>query len=227
MRTGQPRLRHPLPSGPRGSRRAVARGLTDWIQFLRPTKEGRAMRGFIVGVVVTLLAITVGVFAVSQFGLYPIGADNPPGAIERAIAGKAMDQYAEKHKPAGDNPVQVSSASLMDGGKEYEEHCAFCHGGAKARISPMRDQFNPPAPQMINRIPHDDDAWLFWVTKHGVRMTGMPAWDRILSDEEIWKVVAFNKHRRKAPGEAAAGVQKMATEPAGIQEHTPEQHEHA
>src|SRR5437763_15147423 len=95
------------------------------------------MRGFIVGVVVTLLAITGGVFAVSQFGLYPIGADNPPGCIERAIAGKAMDQYAEKHKPAGDNPVQVSSASLIEGDKDYEEHCALCHIVAKTEIQLM------------------------------------------------------------------------------------------
>ena len=62
------------------------------------------MRAFIAGVVVTLLVIAGGVFAASQFGLYPIGADNPPGSIERAIAGRAMDRYAEKHKPAGAIP---------------------------------------------------------------------------------------------------------------------------
>ena len=67
------------------------------------------MRGFVSGVVMTLLVIAGGVFAVSQFGLYPIGADNPPGSIERAIAGGAMDHYAEKHKPTGNNPVQVGA----------------------------------------------------------------------------------------------------------------------
>jgi len=185
------------------------------------------MRGFVFGVVITLLVITCGVYAVSQFGLYPIGADNPPGSIERTIAGRAMDRYAEKHKPAGDNPVQVGSDSLMAGAKEYEEHCAFCHGGAKARISPMRDQFNPPAPQLINRIPHDDDAWLFWVTKHGVRMTGMPAWDRILSDDEMWKVIAFIKHSDKLPPDVQSAWQRMAATPGEMEEHTPEQHEHA
>ena len=135
-----------------------------------------------------------------------------------------MDEYADKHKPDMQNPTQLTTANLTEGAKEYEEHCAFCHGGAKAKISPMRDKFNPPAPQLINRIPHDPDNWLFWVTKHGVRMTGMPAWDGIMSDEEIWSVIAFIKHSNKLPPEAAAAWQALASEPTEIDEHTPEQH---
>ena len=182
------------------------------------------MRAGVAGIVLTLLGIAAGAFIVAQLGLFPIGADNPPGSLERSLAGAAMNHYAEKHKPAGDNPVQVGPDSLMAGAKEYEEHCAFCHGGAKAKISRMQDKFNPPAPQLINRIPHDD-AWLFWVTKHGVRMTGMPAWDGVMSDEEMWKVVAFIKHSDKLPPEAQAVWQKMAATPGEIEEHTPEQRE--
>jgi mono/diheme cytochrome c family protein len=185
------------------------------------------MRGFVFGVLVTLLVLASGVVAVSHLGLYPIGADNPPGSIEHALASRAMDAYAEKHKPAGDNPVQITAANLMEGAKEYEEHCAFCHGGAKAKISPMRDKFSPPTPQLIDRIPHDDDAWLFWVAKHGVRMTAMPSWDGIMSDDELWKVIAFIKHSDKLPPEVQAEWQKTAATPGEIEEHTPEQHEHA
>jgi mono/diheme cytochrome c family protein len=43
-----------------------------------------------------------------------------------------MDVYAEKHKPQGNNPTEITAANLTEGAKEYEEHCAFCHGGAKA-----------------------------------------------------------------------------------------------
>ena len=183
------------------------------------------MKGFVVGIMATLAAIVCGAFLISNFGLYPIGADNPPGQLERTLAGRAMDVYADKHKPTGDNPTQVTTAALTEGATEYEEHCAFCHGGAKANISPMQDKFNPPAPQLINRIPHDDDAWLFWVTKHGVRMTGMPTWDGVLSDDEIWKVIAFIKHSDKLPPEVRTAWQTIASTPGEIKEHTPEQHE--
>jgi mono/diheme cytochrome c family protein len=113
----------------------------------------------------------------------------------------------------------------MQGAKEYEEHCAFCHGGAKAKISPMRTKFNPPVPQLINRVPHDPDSWLFWVTKHGVHMTGMPSWDGVLSDDEMWKIVAFVKNSKQLPPEVQSVWQSMATNPGEIEEHTPEQHE--
>jgi mono/diheme cytochrome c family protein len=182
------------------------------------------MRSFVLGIVVALLAIACGVYIVSAYGLYPIGADNPPSALERRLAGRAMDVYADKHKPGVSNPTPLTSANLTEGAKEYEEHCAFCHGGAKAKISPMRDKFNPPVPQLINRVPHDPDAWLFWVTKHGVRMTGMPTWDGVMSDEEIWKVIAFVKNSGKLPADVQAAWQKLATEPGEIEEHTPEQH---
>ena len=73
------------------------------------------MKGFVLGLLVMLLAIVCSVFAVSHFGLYPIGADNPPGSLERSLSSRAMDVYAEKHKPAGENPVQITSQSARCG----------------------------------------------------------------------------------------------------------------
>jgi len=86
----------------------------------------------------------------------------------------------------------------------------------------MRDKFSPPAPQLIDNIPHDDDAWLFWVTKHGVRMTGMPAWDGVISDADIWRVVAFIKHSDKLPPESKAAWERAAATPGEIAEHVHE-----
>src|SRR4051812_34327842 len=145
------------------------------------------MQRFVFGFVTAFVVLAAAVFAVSRLGLYPIGADNPPGALEKSLAARAMDVYASKHMPPGENPVPPTPANLTEGARSYEKNCALCHGGAKAKISPMRDKFSPPAPQLINRIPHDEEAWLFWVTKHGVRMTGMPTWTGILSDDEMWK----------------------------------------
>lgn len=167
---------------------------------------------FMAGGLATLAMIAVAIVAVAYLGLYPIGADNTPSGLERALAGRAMDVYADKHKPAMDNPIAPTAANLADGASEYEEHCAFCHGGARAKISPMQHQFNPPPPQLVNRIPHDDDAWLFWVTRHGVRMTGMPAWGGVMSDDDMWKVVAFIKHSDKLPPEVDAAWKRAAVQ---------------
>jgi mono/diheme cytochrome c family protein len=171
------------------------------------------MRGFVVGVVLTLLLLACGGFLVANRGWFPVGADNAPGTLEHRLANMATDAYVESHAPGQENPVQPTPAALSDGARTYEMHCSLCHGGAAQRISAIRTKFSPPVPQIINRIPRDPDANLWWITKHGIRMTGMPGWDGILSDQEIWQVIAFVKHSNKLPPEAlkawkdAAGVQ--------------------
>ncbi len=157
------------------------------------------MRGFIVGVLLTLVVIFGGLYFVVARGLFPVGADNPPGPYERKLANMAMDEYVGKHAPKQANPFQPTSANLMTGAMDYEEHCAMCHGGAKDRISPLRSKFNPPVPQLINHIPRDEDSHLWFVTKHGIRLTGMPSWEGVLSDDDIWKIIAFVKNSDKLP----------------------------
>ena len=74
----------------------------------------------------------------------------------------------------------------------------------------MRAKFNPPVPQIINRIPGDPDAHLFWVIKHGIRLSGMPSWAGILSDDQIWQVIAFVKHSANLPAEAQEAWRQAA-----------------
>jgi hypothetical protein len=37
------------------------------------------------------------------------------------------------------------------------------------------------------------------VIKNGVRYTGMPAWDKALSEQDLWKVTAFLSRMSKLP----------------------------
>jgi mono/diheme cytochrome c family protein len=168
------------------------------------------MRGFLGGVVVTLLVVLGGAYLVLYLCLFPIGADNPPGVLERRLAHTAIDAYLAKNAPKQENPFQPTSENLIEGARKYEQHCAICHGGAATRISPLQNKFSPAVPQLVNRVPHDPDAEFWWITKHGYRLTGMPAWDGILSDDEIWKVIAFVKHSNKLPPDAQAAWQAAA-----------------
>lgn len=168
------------------------------------------MRQVLGGVVLTVLVIAAGAFLVIELGLFPIGADNPPGALERRLANLATDAYVSGHAPKQENPIQPTPAALTEGARLFEQHCAACHGGASPRLSPMRAKFSPPVPQIINRIPGDPDADLWWVTKHGIRMTAMPSWEGILSDDQIWTVIAFVKHSGNLPPGVEAAWKAMA-----------------
>jgi mono/diheme cytochrome c family protein len=170
------------------------------------------MRGFIFGVVFTVLVILLVVFCTIHFGLFPLGADNPPGKVERTLANSAMDEYVDRHMPEQkENPFQPTSDNLTEGAHIYEKHCSMCHGGAANKISPMRTKFSPPVPQIINRIPHDEDGHLWWVTKHGIRMTGMPSWDGVLTDEQMWKTILFIKHSNALPPDVQMAWEEIAT----------------
>lgn len=168
------------------------------------------MRGFLGGVIITLLVMLGGGWAVVYFGLFPLGADNSPGSLERRLAHTATDRYLARNAPKQENPFQPTSEVLIEGARTYEAHCAVCHGGAANRVSPLQNKFSPPVPQLVNDVPDDPDAEFWLITKHGYRLTGMPAWGGILSDDQIWKVIAFVKHSDKLPPEARAAWRAAA-----------------
>ncbi len=170
----------------------------------------RTALSFLLGVLVTLLVVVGGGYLVLGLGWFPIGADNSPGTLERRLARTARHAYMAKYVPKVENGVQPTAANLTEGAREYEEHCAVCHGGAKRTTSVLKTKFSPPVPQLVTRVPHDADADLFWVTKHGIRMTGMPAWDGVLSDAQMWKIVTFLKHSNKLPPEVKQAWQAAA-----------------
>jgi thiosulfate dehydrogenase len=180
------------------------------------------MKGFIVGVIVTLLVLFLGFYLTVSQGWFPIGADNPPSHFERKFANMAVDNYVEKHMPQGNNPMPADSSNLMTGAMLYEKHCALCHGGGKDRTSPLAHKFSPPVPQIVQRIPHDPDAHLWYVAKYGIRMTGMPSWDGVISDDDLWRVIAFIKNSNKLPPDVQAMWEQAAKGPSTTNEVTPQ-----
>src|SRR3972149_6028075 len=138
------------------------------------------MRKFLGGAITGLVVVGGGTYAALSFGLLPLGADNAPGTIERRVAHTAIEGWVERNSPKQENPFRPTAENLIAGARDYEAHCAVCHGGAMSRTPPRREKSSPPVPQLVDSIPHDPDADFWWLTKHGVRLTGMPAWDGIL-----------------------------------------------
>lgn len=162
------------------------------------------MLKFFGGVVTALVLVFGGAYLVINRGWFPVGADNAPSSLERRLAHMATNAYLAGHAPEQENPIPLTAAALSEGARIYEANCSVCHGGAVNKISPLQHRFSPPVPQLVNRVPRDPDADFYWITKHGFRLTGMPSWDGILSDDEIWTVVAFIKNSDKLPPDAQA-----------------------
>ena len=67
----------------------------------------------------------------------------------------------------------------------------MCHTPPGAEPTMMSEGLNPSAPPLAGLVSDMSDAELFWVTKNGIRFTGMPAWTASHDDQDIWNVVAF------------------------------------
>jgi len=153
------------------------------------------MRAFIVGVILTLLVVLGGSYLYLTTGRFDIRAvGNTPSALERNTANKSMDEWVDEHAPRQPSPFPATMDNIMDGSMTYDKNCAFCHGSLKQPISPMRTNFYPRVPQLMTNTPDDPDGHLFYVIKYGVRYTAMPGWDKVLSDDDIWKTVLFIKN---------------------------------
>ena len=73
----------------------------------------------------------------------------------------------------------------------YRRECVMCHTPIGRTPQSMAVGFNPQAPGFGPDADDMSDTELFWVTKNGIRFTGMPAWGPSMTDAEIWDITAF------------------------------------
>ena len=168
------------------------------------------MRGFLLGIIFTLIVLIGGGSGYLMSGRLDTNADSPISTLERRIASRALDASVDRHADKANNPVPENAPTLKDGMTIYVMNCASCHGTLDKKPSPLGQNLYPHAPQLVVR-PLDDPEWrTFYVVKHGISRTGMPAWGRILSEQDMWKVTAFLSNLEKLPPE----VQSQMPAPA-------------
>jgi len=154
---------------------------------------------FLLGVILTLGILAVVALVVVDFGVMNFRADKTPSDFETKYAMKAVDASTKRNAADLKNPIQPTDVNLLDGMRTYKAYCSGCHGDPAQPKSPLADSFYPPAPQFLTEMPDMPDNQNFYIIKHGIRFTGMPAWQKLASDEQIWKVATFLSHMDKLP----------------------------
>ena len=154
---------------------------------------------FVLGGIITLILLALIAWIVITLGFISFRADQQPSAFEQKYAMKAVDASTDRNSRDLKNPIQPTDANLLDGMKLYKTYCAGCHGAPDTPKSPIGEAFYPPAPQFLEDTPDMPDNQNFYIIKHGIRFTGMPAWDKLANDDQIWKVSTFLSHMGKLP----------------------------
>lgn len=146
-------------------------------------------------VILLVLAALAGVFLYA--GIYNIGADAPHSRLVYAALQELRENAIAHHSRGIAVPSDLSDPKRIETGAGlYKEMCTGCHLGPGVEPSELSQGLYPPAPLLANtkgRSPAEQ----FWIIKHGVKLSAMPAWGKTHSDELIWDMVAF---LRQLPG---------------------------
>jgi thiosulfate dehydrogenase len=171
------------------------------------------MRNFLLGIVVTLLVLIAGTLWFVKTGRVNFEADRQPPDFERRLAMGAMDAATDRRAPGVKNPVPATEENILAGAQLYLNHCAGCHGIPSNADSQFGRSFNPPVPQFFKDAPDMPDNQSFYVIRHGIRWTGMPAWNQTLNENQMWQIVTFMGDIEKLPP-AAKKVFDLTPAPA-------------
>ncbi len=102
-------------------------------------------------------------------------------------------QHTSVGARAGDveGAVPTDTAALAHGFEHFHGMCVECHGAPGLDRGEIGQGLNPEPPRLEEEAHEWSDQELFWITKHGIRLAGMPAFGPTHSDEEIWGLVGF------------------------------------
>lgn len=136
-------------------------------------------------------AVLIGAAAILIYaGIYDVAADAPHTQpvywLLQTVRNRSIAAHATDAVPINLNdPKRITS-----GAGQYDEMCAGCHLAPGMKRTEISRGLYPRAPE-LRRGSQLTPAEQFWVLKHGIKMTGMPAWGVTHDDEVLWDVVAF------------------------------------
>lgn len=149
--------------------------------------------GIAVTVVVLLLLAGAVIFIYS--GAYNIGADAPHTKLVFSMMQSLRDRSIDAHASGVRVPPLEDPELILKGAGQYSAMCTDCHLTPGKEDSELRAGLYPQPPN-LSRVRVDPQR-AFWVIKHGVKMSAMPAWGATHEDPAIWSMVAF---LQKLPG---------------------------
>jgi mono/diheme cytochrome c family protein len=124
-------------------------------------------------------------------GVYDIGADAPHTKPVYWVIDQLRDRsIAVRSRNIAIPGNLVDPKRIAIGAGLYKEMCSGCHLAPGMEKTEISQGLYPQAPE-LSRVPAHSPAQQFWMIKHGVKLTAMPAWGKTHNDELIWDIVAF------------------------------------
>lgn len=146
-----------------------------------------------------LVIVPLITFTFVKSGLYNVGASRPHTAFTEWLTHDTMIHSVKSHAASISAPTGFTPDQVVRGFCAYEIHCVACHGAAGVARQPWVNGLEPPPPYLLDAPQDWKPRELFWIVKHGIKMTGMPSWRESMPDDKIWDVVAYLEATRVMP----------------------------
>ncbi|RUL66343.1 cytochrome c [Dyella dinghuensis] len=150
------------------------------------------MKTFGKGLLYMVSLAVVSVFGMGAFivsGIYDVGADAPHWPVTYTVLQMARDRSIAVRSQNENVPDLNDPQVILKGAGQYAAMCTGCHLAPGVDDSELRHGLYPQPPNLA--LQHVDPKTAFWVIKHGIKMSAMPAWGSSHDDATIWSMVAF------------------------------------
>jgi mono/diheme cytochrome c family protein len=141
---------------------------------------------------ITIAALLGLALLVAATGLIEVAADRSHSSFTAWFLELARESSIEGELDTIQVP-HLGPEHAARGALAYREMCAGCHGAPGSEPGVVGTGLNPAPPDLAAEDWSDREhqAEAFWVVKHGIRMTGMPAFGAAHDDDAMWDLVAF------------------------------------
>lgn len=141
------------------------------------------------------LVVVICVVVILAYGLThaSISALPNPGPVETSWAGAARDWLVARAARRVPPPAVESNAKSISAGEDlFGTDCSTCHGEKGRKASQLGRAMYPRALDLGSpEVQKLSNRELFWVIKNGIRLSGMPGFAGIESDQEIWQLTYY------------------------------------
>lgn len=166
---------------------------------------------FFLGFLFAFVVLFFGTWAYLRFGNPPVATADKPFPYEKQIVHIAL--HARIRRDMQQPPFGISEDVYETGAMAYKLQCAGCHGTPGKPAAIAKGMF-PHAPQLWVRhhngkvvgVSDDPPGATYWKIDNGIRLTGMPSFKGILTEEQMWDVALLLHHANEQLPDPVMGM---------------------
>ncbi len=144
-------------------------------------------------VAATAVVLVVGTAAAGAVfvwsGAYDVGADAKHTPLVHSMLDTLRERSVKVRADALQVPDLTDESRIRQGAGNYDAMCVQCHLAPGVEHTELSRGLYPEPPDLTKH--KTDPAHAFWIVKHGIKASAMPAWGHSMPDADIWNVAAF------------------------------------